>query len=279
MTSDEISRVESLVNGWVASASPTLTTVMGLDEARAAGATAMFGEKYDDVVRVVEVPGVSMELCGGTHVSNTSEIGAFKIVSESGVASGVRRIEAVCGQAAVEYMQGLDAVVKQLAANLRVKPEDLPSRVSALQDELKSTGKLLAEVKAQVAVAKAAALASQAVTAPDGVSRVLVSELSGLDPKALQEAALSLLDQLGDRAVVLLASKGDGDKVSFVAAVSQQVVSAGLQAGKLVGAVAKVCGGGGGGKPGLAQAGGKDATKLPQALATAVDIINATLKA
>ncbi|WIA43658.1 hypothetical protein OEZ86_010096 [Tetradesmus obliquus] len=276
MTQEEISFVEALVNGWVADASPTTTAVMGLKEARAAGAVAMFGEKYEDTVRVVEVPGVSMELCGGTHVSNTAEIGSFKVVSESGVASGVRRIEAVAGQAAVEYLQLLDGVVRQLAGSLRVKLEDVPGRVAALQDELKAASKQLADVKAQVAVAKAGALASQAVPGPGGVGRVLVEELPGLDGKALQEAAVSLLAQLGDPAAVLLASRGEGEaagKVSFVAALSPQVVKGGLQAGKLVGAVAKVCGGGGGGKPGLAQAGGKDASQLPQALQLAKDTI------
>eukprot|EP00882_Tetradesmus_deserticola_P025891 GHRQ01028477.1.p1 GENE.GHRQ01028477.1~~GHRQ01028477.1.p1 ORF type:complete len:370 (+),score=154.63 GHRQ01028477.1:411-1520(+) len=278
MTPEEVSAVEGLVNGWVAEATPTSTAVMDLSEARAAGATAMFGEKYDDVVRVVRVPGVSMELCGGTHVSNTAEIGTFKVVSESGVASGVRRIEAVAGQAAVEYLQRVDGVVRQLASNLRVKAEDVPTRVVALQDELKATSKQLADAKAQLAVAKAGALASQAQPGPGGSGRVLVAELPGLDGKALQEAAVSLLSQLGDPAAVLLASKGEGDaagKVSFVAALSPQVVKGGLQAGKLVGMVAKVCGGGGGGKPGLAQAGGKDATKLPQALQLAKDAIMA----
>lgn len=200
MTAAELLQVEGLVNSWVAAATPTAVSEMELDAARAAGATAMFGEKYEDMVRVVSVPGVSMELCGGewphglivaksrvsalsavgflveapfvadvlnckhvharptspyrgytlqqsvstisngcslnragTHVDNTAEIGAFKIVSEGGVASGVRRIEAVAGQSAVEYMQGLDAIVKQLAGNLKVKGEDLPARISALQ--------------------------------------------------------------------------------------------------------------------------------------------------
>ncbi|KAF6257363.1 tRNA synthetases class II (A)-domain-containing protein [Scenedesmus sp. NREL 46B-D3] len=278
MTAEEVAAVERLVNGWVADAAPATTAVMGLEDARAAGATAMFGEKYDDVVRVVEVPGVSMELCGGTHVSNTSEIGAFKVVCESGVASGVRRIEAVAGQAAVEYLQLVDGVVRQLAANLRVKAEDVPARVVALQEELKAASKQLAEAKAQLAVAKAAALASQAQPGPGGAGAVLVEELPGLDAKALQEAAVSLLAQLGDPAAVLLASRGEGaaaGKVSFVAAISPKVVRAGLQAGKLVGAVAKVCGGGGGGKPGLAQAGGKDATQLPQALQLARETIMA----
>eukprot|EP00879_Flechtneria_rotunda_P010587 GHRR01011067.1.p1 GENE.GHRR01011067.1~~GHRR01011067.1.p1 ORF type:complete len:947 (+),score=379.68 GHRR01011067.1:1433-4273(+) len=225
LTADEIAAVERLVNGWVADARPTISSVMALDEARAAGATAMFGEKYDDVVRVVSVPGVSMELCGGTHVSNTAQIGAFKVVGETGVASGVRRIEAVAGQAAVEYMQSLDAIVKQLAGNLRVKGENVPARVAALQEELKSTSKQLADAKAQVAVAKAAALASKAQQSPSG-SKVLVEQLPGLDTKALQEAALSLLEQLGDPAALVLASKGEDEsagKVTFVAALSPQV--------------------------------------------------------
>eukprot|EP00775_Hariotina_reticulata_P010705 gene10705-10862_t len=258
MTATELAQVERLVNSWVADASPTTTQVMDLAEARAAGATAMFGEKYDDVVRVVAVPGVSMELCGGTHVSNTAEIGAFKVVSEGGVASGVRRIEAVAGQAAVEYLQSVDGVVRALAGNLKVKGEDVPARVAALQ-----------------------ALASRVQPGPSGVGSLLVEQLPGLDAKALQEAALSLLSQLPEPAAVLLASSDEADasgKVSFVAALSPQVVKGGLQAGKVVGAVAKVCGGGGGGKPVLAQADGKDSSKLPEALRLAKELMGAGLQ-
>ncbi|KAI8465029.1 MAG: tRNA synthetases class II (A)-domain-containing protein [Monoraphidium minutum] len=265
MAAAEVAQVEALVNGWVADATPSVTKVMPLDEARAAGATAMFGEKYDDVVRVVDVPGVSMELCGGTHVSNTSEIGAFKVVSEGGIASGVRRIEAVAGQAAVEYLRSVDGVVRQLAGSLKARPEEIAGRVAGLQDELKAAAKQLAELKSQLAVAKSQALAGQAARTPGGAA-LLVATLDGVDAKALQEAASSLLASLGDPAAVLLATAAPDGKANFVCALSAGAVKGGLNAGKVVGAVAKVCGGGGGGKPALAQAGGKDAAKLPEAL-------------
>jgi len=154
-------------------------------------------------VRVVEVPGVSMELCGGTHVSNTSEIGAFKVVSESGIASGVRRIEAVAGGAAVEYLQAVDAVVRQLAGSLKIKAENIPARVGALQEELRAAAKQVAELKGQLAVAKSQSLMSQAVTTPKG-AQVLVSCLPDVDAKALQEAATTLLSALGDPGAVVL---------------------------------------------------------------------------
>jgi alanyl-tRNA synthetase len=216
-----------------------------------------------------------MELCGGTHVTNTSEIGAFKVVSEGGVASGVRRIEAVAGPAAVEYLNGLDVIVRGLSGGLKVRPEELPGRVAGLQAELRAAEKAAAELRSQLAVAKATALAASAVTAPRG-GRVLVAELSDVDPKALQEAAVSLAAALGDPGAVVLGGAVDG-KATFVAAFSPAVVAAGQQAGKLVGAVAKVCGGGGGGKPALAQAGGKDASKLAEALELARTTLMAAL--
>uniref|UniRef100_A0A7S0R1E0 Alanine--tRNA ligase n=1 Tax=Chlamydomonas leiostraca TaxID=1034604 RepID=A0A7S0R1E0_9CHLO len=265
MTPAEVAQVERLINGWVAQAVPTVTQVMGLKEAKAAGATAMFGEKYDDVVRVVDVPGVSMELCGGTHVGNTSEIGAFKVVSEGGIASGIRRIEAVAGAAAVEYLDAVDAITRGLAASLKVKPEEVPAKVAGLQADLKAAGKEIEALRAQLSLAKSAGLVSQAVASPKG-AKVLVAELPGVDAKAMGEAAAKLLESLGDPAAVVLATRSDDGKANFVAAFSPAVVKMGQQAGKLAGAVAKVCGGGGGGKPNLAQSGGKDGSKLGEAL-------------
>ncbi|KAG2428876.1 hypothetical protein HYH02_014199 [Chlamydomonas schloesseri] len=276
MTAAEVAEVERLVNGWVAVAAQLETRVMDLAAAKAAGATAMFGEKYDDTVRVVDVPGISMELCGGTHVANTAEIGAFKILSESGIASGIRRVEAVAGPAAVEYLNQVDGLVRGLSGQLKLKPEEVPARVSAMQAELRESAKQLADLKAQLAVAQSQALVSQAVTAPKG-GKVLVAELAGgVEAKALQEAAVKLQEALGDPAAVVLASRAD-DKVNFVAAFSAGAVKAGAQAGKLVGAVAKVCGGGGGGKPALAQAGGKDASKTGEALALASKMLSESL--
>ncbi|KAG2482127.1 hypothetical protein HYH03_018913 [Edaphochlamys debaryana] len=268
MAPAEVAQVEALVNSWVAQATPLETRVMDLKAAKAAGATAMFGEKYDDVVRVVDVPGVSMELCGGTHVGNTAEIGAFKVLSEGGIASGIRRIEAVAGPAAVEYLQSLDGLVRGLAGQLKLKPEEVPARVAAMQSELKEAARQLAELRGQLAVAQAQALLTQAVPTPKG-AKLLVAELPGaVEPKALQEAAVALAGALGAGGAVLLGSKAeDGSKVNFVAAFSPEAIKAGAQAGQVVGAVAKLCGGGGGGKPALAQAGGKDASRAGEALA------------
>ncbi|PTU00900.1 alanine--tRNA ligase, partial [Pseudomonas sp. HMWF031] len=141
VTAEELERIESLINGWIADAHALEVQEMAIEKAKAAGAVAMFGEKYADVVRVVDVPGVSMELCGGTHVANTAEIGLFKIVSESGVAAGIRRIEAVAGAAVLPYLNERDAVVKQLGERFKAQPGEIIERVTALQDELKATGK------------------------------------------------------------------------------------------------------------------------------------------
>ncbi|KAL6762541.1 tRNA synthetases class II (A)-domain-containing protein [Haematococcus lacustris] len=266
MTPAEVEQVEGLVNSWVLQAVPASTSVMALQAAKAAGATAMFGEKYEDEVRVVDVPGISMELCGGTHVSNTSEIGLFKVLSEGGIASGVRRIEAVAGAAAVEHVKGLDAIVKGLTRSLKVQAHEVPERVAGLQAELKARGKEVEALRSELTLAKAKDLAGQAVVSSKG-ARVLVAELPAVDAKAMQEAAAQLVTALGDPAAVVLATRAaDGAQVNFAAAFSPKVVAQGLQAGKVVGAVARVCGGNGGGKPALAQAGGKDASKLGEAL-------------
>lgn len=226
----------------------------------------MFGEKYAAVVRVVDYPGVSMELCGGTHVTNTAEIGLFKIVSETGIAAGIRRIEAVAGQSVLDYLNVRDAVVKELGDRLKAKPEELPERFTNLQAELKTTQKQLEAVKAELAIAQSDQLLSTAERVGD--LPILVAELPGVDGESLKTAAERLQQKLGESAVVL-GSVSDG-KVSLVAAFSPVVVKdKKLQAGKFIGAIAKLCGGGGGGRPNLAQAGGRDPSKLPEALSTA----------
>lgn len=207
-----------------------------------------------------------MELCGGTHVSNTAEIGLFKIVSETGVAAGIRRIEAISGASVLEYLNVREAVVRELSDRFKVKPEEISDRITALQTELKNTQKQLETVKGQLAIAKADQLLAEAETV--GGFKILVSQLEGIDPAALQKAAEQLLQKLGEGAIVL-ASIPEAGKVSFVAAFSPTVVKKGLQAGKVVGAIAKICGGGGGGRPNLAQAGGRDTSKLPEALGEA----------
>jgi len=266
LTPAQVAEVEALVNQWVGQAHALETAELPIAEAKARGATAMFGERYGDVVRVVDVPGVSMELCGGTHVANTSEIRGFKVLSEAGIASGIRRIEAVTGEGMVAHMDQMDAIVRELSGSLKVKPEEVAPRVRALQDELKATAKELAEAKSALALAKSQALVSEAVEA--GAARVLVARMDGVEAKALGDAAASMQQKLGDGGAVVLGA-ANGDKVALVAAFGKDVVGAGQNAGKLVGAVARTCGGGGGGKPNMAQAGGKDASRLDDALAQA----------
>ncbi len=267
---DELEQIEALINGWISEAHSLEVQEMAIEQAKAAGAVAMFGEKYADVVRVVDVPGVSMELCGGTHVANTAEIGLFKIVAESGVAAGIRRIEAVAGGAVLAYLNERDAVVKQLGDRFKAQPGEIVERVAALQDELKSTGKALAAAQAELAVAKSAALVSKAVAVGD--VQLLVERLDGVDGAGLQGAAQSLADQLGDGAAVViggLPDPSDQGKVILVAAFGKTVIAQGQQAGKFIGGIAKLCGGGGGGRPNLAQAGGRDGSALDGALASA----------
>ena len=275
VTADQLQEIETQINTWIAEAHVTETTVMPIAEAKAKGAVAMFGEKYGAEVRVMDVPGVSMELCGGTHVRNTSEIGLFKIVAEAGVASGVRRIEAIAGPAVLEYLNVRDAVIRDLGDRFKAKPEELPERITNLQTELKTTQKQLDALKAELALAKSEQLLSQAESV--GSVKVLVSQLEGVDPESLKTAAERLLQKLGEGAVVLGSVPAEG-KVSLVAAFSPKVIEQGLQAGKFVGAIAKQCGGGGGGRPNLAQAGGRDPSKLADALAEAHEQLLSQLK-
>ncbi|NMG20619.1 alanine--tRNA ligase [Brasilonema bromeliae] len=263
LTPDEIHQVEELVNSWIAQAHSAKVEILPLAEAKARGAVAMFGEKYGEEVRVIDFPGVSMELCGGTHVSNTAEIGVFKIISEAGVASGVRRIEAVSGAAILDYLNVRDKVVKDLSDRFKVRPEELPDRITTLQNELRTSQKELETLKSQLAIAKSDSLLQTVESIGD--YKILIAKMEDVDPESLKTVAERLLQKLGNGAVVLGSVPEEG-KVSLVAAFSSEVNKKGLQAGKFVGAIAKICGGGGGGRPNLAQAGGRDASKLPEAL-------------
>ncbi|MDJ0570731.1 MAG: alanine--tRNA ligase [Pleurocapsa sp. MO_192.B19] len=267
LTSEEIQQVEELVNTWISEAHEADVNVMPIEQAKAKGAIAMFGEKYADEVRVIDFPGVSMELCGGTHVHNTAEIGAFKIISEAGISSGVRRIEAVAGAAILDYLEVRDKVVKELSDKFKVKPEEIGERVNSLQAELKAMQKELEAAKQELALAKSDSLLSQAETV--GEYKILVANMGEMDAKSLQSAAERLQQKLDESAVVIASIPSEG-KVSLVAAFSQKVIKEKkLKAGKFIGGIAKICGGGGGGRPNLAQAGGRDASKLDEALDTA----------
>ncbi|MFO8239026.1 MAG: DHHA1 domain-containing protein, partial [Prochlorococcaceae cyanobacterium] len=245
-------------------------------------------EKYADVVRVVDVPGVSMELCGGTHVANTAEIGVFKIISESGVAAGIRRIEAVAGPAVLAYLKEREAVVKPLAERFKAQPGEIVERVAQLADDLKASQKALAAARGELAAAKASALAARAeavlptsTAGADGEPfQLLVARLDGVDGAGLQGAAQGLADQLGDGAAVVLGGlpdPADQGKVILVAAFGKAVIATGQKAGAFIGGIARLCGGGGGGRPNLAQAGGRDGAALDGALEQARSELRAAL--
>ena len=224
---------------------------------------ALFGEKYGDTVRVLDI-GFSRELCGGTHVSRTGDIGLFKIVSEGGVAAGVRRIEAVTGANALAWVQGLNATAQRAAAALKTQPADLPERIALLQEQLRSVEKELEQARAKLASSAGNALSDQAVSLAAGVN-LLVTAVQGIDPKDLR----SMVDQLKDKlksAVVLLAATSTAGKISVVAGVTADW-SGKVKAGDLVGFVAGQIGGKGGGRPDMAMGGGTDAQALPGALA------------
>ncbi|CAI7843897.1 unnamed protein product [Closterium sp. NIES-54] len=279
VTPAELTAVEARVNKWIAAGAAVTAAVMPIADAKAAGAIAMFGEKYGDEVRVIDVPGISMELCGGTHVGNTAHIRAFKLLSEAGIAAGVRRIEAVAGEAAVDLLHQWDGVVKALSSSLKVKAEEMPARVAVLQEELRAARSEAESLRGDLAVARSQLLLGQAETVGAMGCRVLVAELPGVTADALKTAAESLAAQLSagsaggsaggssESAVVLASGSSEEGKVAIVALLSPAVVKAGVNAGKLAGAMARVCGGGGGGRPNFAQAGGRQPEKLPEALA------------
>lgn len=263
----ELEEIENLINGWIGDGTLLQTKVMSLTDAKEAGAIAMFGEKYGEQVRVVEVPGVSMELCGGTHVSNTSEIRAFKIISEQGIASGIRRIEAVAGEAFIEYINARDSQMKLLCSTLKVKAEEVTTRVDNLLEELRTVRNEVSALRAKAAVYKASMIASKAFSVGTSKTiRVLVESMDDFDADALKSAAEYLMDTLQDPAAIILGSCPDEGKVSLVAAFTPGVVDIGIQAGKFIGPIAKLCGGGGGGRPNFAQAGGRKPENLTNAL-------------
>ncbi|KVC83110.1 alanine--tRNA ligase [Burkholderia ubonensis] len=261
MTDDEIRRVEQIVNDEILANAPGIVRVMPYDEAVKGGAMALFGEKYGDEVRVLDL-GFSRELCGGTHVSRTGDIGFFKIVVEGGVAAGIRRVEAITGDNAVRYVQELDARVNEAAAALKAQPSELTQRIAQVQDQVKSLEKELGALKSKLASSQGDELALQAVEV--GGVHVLAATLDGADAKTLRETVDKLKDKLKSAAIVLAAV--EGGKVSLIAGVTADA-SKKVKAGELVNFVAQQVGGKGGGRPDMAQAGGTEPANLPAALA------------
>lgn len=271
LSDDEIRRVEAIVNAEVLANTLAVACVMPFDEAVKSGAMALFGEKYGDEVRVLDL-GFSRELCGGTHVQRTGDIGLFKIVLESGVAAGIRRIEAITGENAVRYVQDLDARFSAAAAALKVQPAELTQRISQVQEQVKALEKALAQLKSKVASSQGDELANQAVDVAG--LRVLAAHLEGADAKALRETVDRLKDKLKHAAIVL--ASVDGGRISLIAGVTAEA-SKQVKAGDLVNFVAQQVGGKGGGRPDMAQAGGTDPSKLPAALSGVKGWIQAQL--
>ena len=260
VTAEEIRRVEQIVNLEILANAATEARVMGFDDAVSAGAMALFGEKYGDEVRVLSI-GSSRELCGGTHVSRTGDIGLFKIVAEGGVAAGIRRIEAVTGVGALALVQSLSNLVNEAAAALKAQPEELTQRIVQVQDHVKALEKDLSSLKSKLASSQGDELLSQAVDV-NGI-KVLAATLEGADVATLREAMDKLKDKLKTAAIVL-ASVKDG-KVSLIAGVTADA-TANVKAGELVNFVAQQVGGKGGGRADMAQAGGTDPSGLANAL-------------
>ena len=266
ISKDQISKIETLVNSWIMENHALEIKNMSKSEALEKGAVAMFGEKYDDEVRVVNVPGVSMELCGGTHVKTTSELGSFKIISEEGISAGVRRIEALSGQSALDYFSDRNALVNQLSDLLKANPNQLFERVNNLQAELINKNKEIQKMKDEIAYFKYSSIKSSAEIVNS--FSILVNQIDGLDGNSLQSAALNLTSHLGNKAIVILGGipNPENRKLLFVVSLGDDAVKIGLHAGKLINEIARICSGGGGGKPNFAQAGAKDIDKLSSAL-------------
>ena len=265
ITADDIRRVEEIVNKEILANAATQARVMAIDDAQKIGAMMLFGEKYGDEVRVLDI-GSSHELCGGTHVARTGDIGLFKILSEGGVAAGVRRIEATTGVGALEYLQNLDAKMTEVAGALKAQPAEVTQKISAVLEQVKSLEKELARLKSKLASSQGDDLADQARDVK-GV-KVLAANMDGADAKALRETMDKLKDKLKSAAIVLSAVI-DG-KVSLIAGVTADLTSK-IKAGELVNHVATQVGGKGGGRPDMAQAGGTDPTNLVKALESVID--------
>ena len=278
ISKDQISKIETLVNSWIMENHALEIKNMSKSEALEKGAVAMFGEKYDDEVRVVNVPGVSMELCGGTHVKTTSELGSFKIISEEGISAGVRRIEALSGQSALDYFSDRNALVNQLSDLLKANPNQLFERVNNLQAELINKNKEIQKMKDEIAYFKYSSIKSSAEIVNS--FSILVNQIDGLDGNSLQSAALNLTSHLGNKAIVILGGipNPENRKLLFVVSLGDDAVKIGLHAGKLINEIARICSGGGGGKPNFAQAGAKDIDKLSDALDYAKNYLQKTLE-
>ena len=269
MTPEEIQKVEDMVNESISDSLPVVIKNMPIEEARKTGAQALFGEKYGDIVRVVNMGDYSIEFCGGTHVSNTGEIGAFKILSESGVAAGVRRIEALTSKGLIRYYNELEHKMQEAAKMLKATPDNLIEKIGHLQTEAKELHSEVESLKSKLAKDAMGDVMEQ-VEDVKGM-KVLAIRVDGVDMNGLRELGDQLKTKLGE-GIVVIASETDG-KVSLMATVTDGAQKAGAHAGNLIKGIAALVGGGGGGRPNMAQAGGKNPAGIPDALAKVKEIV------
>ena len=274
MTKEELKLVEQKVNDAILDALEISCENMSINDAKNKGAMALFGEKYGDEVRVVSMGDYSIELCGGTHLTNTSQIGMFKILSEGGVAAGVRRIEAITGRAVYNYLKEKEQVIADVCANLKTKEDSLSQRVTFLLEENKNLSKELHEVKTKMSLQSIDSVLDSKVDI-NGVSLV-TTKFSGMDMNTLKDVADKLRDKLVS-GVVVLANTAE-DKVNFVVTATEDVVKKGIHSGNIVKEVATIAGGKGGGRPNMAQAGAPDITKVDEALNHASEVVKAQVK-
>lgn len=274
ISEEELRRIEERVNEQIWKNIDVETMYRSLVEAKQMGAMALFGEKYGATVRVVKIGDYSLELCGGCHVANTAEIGLFKVLSESGIGAGTRRIEAVTGRFAYEYLSAQQALLKDAASKLKTKVQDVPQRIETLQTQLKEIQKENESLKSRLGNMESASLLDQMVVI-EGIS-VLAQQVTASDMDQLRNMVDDLKQKVAS-GVVLLGSV-QGEKVNLVAGVTKDLTQRGLHAGKLVKEIASRCGGGGGGRPDLAQAGGKDPSKLKEALAFVPQLVKSILQ-
>ena len=270
MTQEELSKVEELVNREIQASLPVETQIMGIEDAKKSGAMALFGEKYGEEVRVVSMGDFSKELCGGTHVTNTSQIMLFKIVSESGIAAGVRRIEALTGNNVIAYYQEIEKKLSDAAKALKTSPAEIEEKISHLLAEVKSLQSENESLKSKMAQESLGNVMDQVVEVK-GV-KLLAASVPDVDMNGLRD----LGDQLGEGVVVLASAAGG--KVSLLAMATDGAMKQGAHAGNLVKALAAVVGGGGGGRPNMAQAGGKNPEKVADAVAKAAEVLEGQIK-
>lgn len=274
MTPEELKKVEDMTNQAILDSMEVDVKEMPIEEAKKLGAMALFGEKYGNTVRVVRVQDYSIEFCGGTHLKNTAQAGLVKILGESGVAAGVRRLEALTGEAAIRYYADRENLFNEVSQALKASPQDSLKKVESLGQELKNAEREIEQLRNRLVSGEADDIISKAVEVK-GI-KVVSARFDTLDIDGLRNTGDMLKNKIGSGVVVL--GSGYGDKVSFIVTATKDVMDRGIHSGNIIKEVAKVAGGGGGGRPDMAQAGGKDASKINDALKTAISVIETQIK-